>query len=150
LLALRDPAARAWLQAQSRDRILNDGQSDSALLIKILDADLRAGEAASINAWLETLETSEGAMVSGIIERDEQRKRMAAKKGKRGTSNHQVPEDHVQRQGKVLAEWYWRGLERLALLHDLEVRKARLKATDLTLEEQSKINAEFLELLRQI
>ena len=150
LLALRDPAARAWLQAQVWDRVLNDGESDSALLVKILDADLRAGDAASINAWLGTLDATEDAMVSGILERDEQRNRMAARKRRGKIPSSETSGDTPLLQGKVLAERYWYGLERASLVRKLEATKTRSRAAGLTPEEDVKLNAESLELQRQI
>src|SRR5204863_3029063 len=70
LLALRSPAARAWLQAQACERVLDDGQPDSVLLVKILDADFRMEEPASVNTWLATLDPAEEAALSSVLERD--------------------------------------------------------------------------------
>ena len=126
LLALRDPAARAWLQAQAWDRGLDDGQPDSALLAKILDAEFRAGDAASINSWIATLEAAEEAALSGILDRD------------------------VPPEGKVLAEHYWRGLERTKLIRKRQAMEMRLRAADLSIEETVRINGDVMELHRQI
>ena len=126
LLALRSQAARAWIQSQVWDRVLDDGQPDSALLAKILDAEFRVDDAASINSWIATLEPEEEAGLSGILERD-------------------VPLD-----GKILAEHYWRGLERTKLLRKRQALEMRLRVSGLTIEETVKINSEVMELHRQI
>ena len=126
VLALRDPAARAWLQAQAWDRVLDDGRPDSALLAKILDAEFRADDAASINSWLATLDAAEEAALSGILERN-------------------APAD-----GKVLAEHYWRGLERTELIRKRQALEMRLRAAGLSIEETVRINGDVMELHRQI
>ena len=126
LLALRDPAARAWLQAQSWDRGLDDGQPDSALLTKVFEAELRAGDAASINAWIATLNAAEEAALSGILDRE------------------------APPEGKLLAEHYWRGLERTKLIRKRQALETRLRAAGLSIEETAQINADVMELHRQI
>jgi DNA primase len=125
LLALRSPAARIWLQAQACDRVLDDGQSDSVLLMKILDADFRADDAASVNAWLTTLEPEEEAALSTLIERD-------------------VPEEP-----KVVAEDCWHELERRIFLRRRQAVEAQLRAPGLALEDMARLHAQVLDLQRQ-
>ncbi len=126
LLALRSPAARIWLQAQGCDRVLDDGQADSELLIKILDAEFRADDPASLNAWLTTLAPHEEAAVSTVLE-------------------HEVPAEP-----KVIAEDCWHELERRVLLRQRQAVEARLRAPGLMLEEMGSLHAQVLDLQRKI
>src|SRR5437763_1846103 len=83
--------ARMWLQAEGCDRVLNDEQPDSVLLLKILEAEFRADEPPSVNAWLATLDPGEEAALSGVLERE------------------------VPPEAKVVAEDCWHELERRIL-----------------------------------
>lgn len=122
LLALRSPVARAWLQAQSRSRVLNDGTPGSALLVNILDADFRADDPASVNTFLATLEASEEALLSTILDRD-------------------LPE-HC----KALAEDCWHELERRDLQRQRDTLRAQSHSPGLTIEQLADINRRLIEL----
>ena len=126
LLALRHPGARMWLQAQGCDRVLDDGQPDSVLLMKILDGDFRADESASVNAWLATLEPGEEAALSALLERD------------------------VPPEARVVAEDCWHGLERRILLRRRQVLEAKLRAPGLGIEEMAALHAQVLNLQTQL
>jgi DNA primase len=126
LLALRSPAARMWLQAQGCDRVLNDDQPDSLLLLKILDADFRVDEPASVNAWLSTLDPGEESTLSAILERE------------------------VPIEAKVVAEDCWHELERRIFLRRRQAVEAQLRAPGLALEDMARLHAQVLDLQRQL
>ena len=126
LLALRSPAARMWLQAQGCDRVLDDGQPDSVLLLKILEADFRMEDPASVNAWLATLESGEEAALSAVLERE------------------------VPPEARVVTEDCWHELERRILLRKRQSIEAQLRAPDLALEDMARLHARVLDLQRQL
>jgi DNA primase len=126
LLALRDQASRAWLQARQWNRVLEDGLPDSVLLAKIFDAEFRVDEPASVNSWIATLGSGEEAALSGLLERK------------------------VPPEARVVAEDCWHELERRTLLRRRQAVEARLRAPGLALEETVKIHEQALELHRQI
>jgi DNA primase len=126
LLALRDQGSRAWLQAQSWDRVLEDGQPDSVLLGKVLDAELRVDELASVNAWIATLAPEEEAALSSILERE------------------------APVEARVVAEDCWHELERRGLIRRRQAVEARLRAPGLQLEDMAKLHEQVLDLQRQI
>jgi DNA primase len=143
LLALRNQAARTWLQAQAWERVLDDGEPISALLGKILDAEFGVDDTASFNSWIATLEPEEEAAISGILERD-------AREGQSKTALSRVLERAGPAEGKVLAEHYWSGMERSKLIRERDAKKMGLRETGLTAEEYARRNAEIEELQRQI
>lgn len=120
-LALRSPAARMWLQAQGCDRVLNDGQPDSVLLLKILDADFRADEPASMNAWLATLEPGEESALSSALSRD------------------------VPPEARVVAEDCWHELERRVFLRKRQTVEAQLRTPGLAFEDMVRLQAQAQE-----
>jgi len=124
-VALRSQAARAWLQSRSCERVLDDGQPDSELLGKILDADLRVDEPASVNAWLSTLEPAEEAALSSVLE-------LA------------VPQD-----AQVMAEDCWHELERRVILRQRQAVEAQLRAPGLAMEEMVRLHEQVIALQRE-
>ena len=124
--ALRSPAARMWLQAQGCDRVLNDGQPDSVLLLKILDADFRADEPASMNAWLATLEPGEESALSSALSRD------------------------VPPEARVVAEDCWHELERRVFLRKRQAIEAQLRAPGLAIEDMARLHSQVLDIQRQL
>ncbi len=126
LLALRSPAARMWLQAQGCDRVLNDGQPDSVLLLKVLDAEFRADEPASVNAWFSTLDPGEESALSSLLERA------------------------VPPEARVVAEDCWHELERRVLLRKRQAIEAQLRAPGLAIEDMARLHTQVLDLQRQL
>jgi DNA primase len=126
LLALRNPAARMWLQAQGCDRVLNDDQPDSVLLLKILDADFRVDEPSSVNAWLATLDPGEESALSAVLERE------------------------VPPEARVVAEDCWHELERRVLLRRRQAVEAQLRAPGLAMGDMVRLHDQVLDLHRQL
>jgi len=125
LVALRSQAARAWLQAQASERVLDDGQPDSELLVKILDAEFRVDEPASVNAWLSTLDSAEEAALSSVLEMD-------------------APQD-----AQVVAEDCWHELERRVILRRRQSVEAQLRAPGLALEDMARLHEQVLSFQRE-
>ena len=126
LLALRSPAARMWLQAQGCDRVLNDGQPDSVLVLKILDADFRADEPASVNAWLSTLDPGEESALSAVLGRE------------------------VPPEARVVAEDCWHELERRIFMRKRQAVEAQLRAPGLAIEDMARLHSQVRAIQDQI
>ncbi|MEQ1853114.1 MAG: DNA primase [Chthoniobacteraceae bacterium] len=126
LLALRDQAARAWLQCLQWTRVLEDGLPDSVLLGKIFDAEFRVDDPASVNAWITTLDPGEEITVSAILEKK------------------------APLEARVVAEDCWNELERRELVRRRQAVEAKLRAPGLPFEEMVRIHEDARELQRQI
>jgi DNA primase len=120
LLALRDPASRMWLQAQGWERVLDDATPASALIAKVLDADFRAEETASVNAFTATLPANEEAALAPILNRP------------------------LPLEPRVIAEDCWHELERRDITKRRQAIEARLRSPGLTIEEQSRLHQQII------
>ena len=125
LVALHDAAARAWILAEPWQRVFGD-DPDSALLVKILAADLHPGNSASIHAFLTMLDAAEEAVVSGLL--------------------GEPPPAHAMTQ----AHDCWRDLERRQIRRRIEAVQARLRTPNLDFTEQSKLQKEILDLQKRL
>jgi DNA primase len=127
LLALRDDAARTWLQeARAAERLPDDGQPGTLLLQKVLSADIRIADPASVNAWLSTLDAAEEAAVSVLL-------------------SEKLPPDAAR-----IVEQFWAGIEREALIRKREALIAACRAPNLPLEQLAEINRQMIQLQQQI
>jgi DNA primase len=126
VLALRDPASRAWLLAQGWDRVLDDGNPASALLTKILGAEFRPDDPASLNGWLATLPVHEESSLFSALTRP------------------------LPKEGKVMAEDCWYSLERATLLQQRQVLETRFRNPALTPEQQIALHEKIHSLHRQL
>ena len=107
LLALRDEEARAFLLEQNWREVLASVPG-SDLLTKILQADLRPDDSASLNSFHDDLSPAEEALVSGWL-----LQKMPA-------------------NAATLAREWWNGLRQAILRRELEVAESRMTAPDLT------------------
>jgi DNA primase len=125
LLALRDEEARAFLLAQDwRDMLGNIPGAD--LLIKILEADIRPDEPASLNLFQTTLGPAEESVVSGwLLQR--------------------IPASPAT----VAREW-WNGLRQAILRRELEAAESRLRLPNLTTGEIMQLQKQVLDLRGQL
>ena len=121
LVALHDAAARAWILAEPWQRVFGD-DPDSALLVKILAADLHPGHPASVHAFLTTLDATEEAVVSGLL-------------GERPPA-----------QAMTQAHDCWRDLERRQIRRRVEAIQARLRMRNLPPGEELKLQTEYRDL----
>ncbi len=125
LFALRDEAARAFLQEQNWREIL--AQTPNAeLLVRILEAQFHPGDAASLNAFMATLNPAEESLVSSWLLQ-------------RAPAN----------AGAIVEDW-WRGLQQAALRRQLEIAESRMKLPQLSTGEVVNLQKQILDLREQL
>jgi len=124
-VALRDAAAREFLREEPWDRILAD-DPEAELLVKILGAEIEVDNPASFHVFLTTLDASEEAVVTGLLE--------------------EKPPTHPL----LIAHDCWRALEQRKIKLRVESVKARLRLPDLPPEEVAKMQKEVLDLQKRL
>jgi DNA primase len=125
LLALRDEEARVFLLEQNwRDVLAHVPGTD--LLIKILEADVRPDDPASLNLFQTTLTPSEESLVSGWL-------------------LQKVPANPAA----VVRGW-WSGLQHAILRRELEAAESRLRLPNLTTGEIMQLQKQVLDLRGQL
>jgi DNA primase len=125
LLALRDEEARAFLHEQNWQEALSN-IPDTDLLAKILDANLRPTDAASLNLFQTTLTPAEESVVSGwMLQR--------------------LPANPAE-----LAREWWNGLQRVILRRQLEAAESRLRSPNLSTGEIVQLQKQVLDLRGQL
>jgi DNA primase len=125
LLALRDEGARAFLLEQNWREVLASVPS-SDLLTKILQADLRPADSASLNLFQTTLSPAEESLVSGWL-----LQKMPA-------------------NAATLAREWWNGLRQAILRRELEAAESRLRLPNLTTGEIMQLQKQVLDLRGQL
>jgi hypothetical protein len=118
--------SHAWLQAQSRERILEDGTAGSALIEKILNSDFRPDDPASLTTLLSSFTPSEEAVISEILGRE-------------------VPAD-----AKLVAEDCWHEMEKRSLIRQRQAIESRLRIPGITMEAMAQLNDRVMEIQRQL
>ena len=125
LLALRDEEAYAFLLEQNwRDVLAHVPGAD--LLIRILEADLRPDDPASLNLFQTTLTPSEESLVSGWL-------------------LQKIPANPAA----VVRGW-WSGLQQAILRRELEAAESRLRLPNLTTGEIMQLQKQVLDLRSQL
>ena len=125
LLALRDEAARNFVREQNWREILS--QTPGAdLLVRILEADLRPRDPASLNAFMATLSQEEEGVVSAWL-------------------LQKMPANPL-----ALAESWWMGLRQAALRRQLEAAQARIRLSQLSVGEIVNLQKQILDLQGQL
>ena len=125
LLALRDEEAHTFLLEQNwRDVLAHVPGAD--LLIRILEADLRPGDPASLNLFQTTLTPSEESLVSGWL-------------------LQKIPANPAA----VVRGW-WSGLQQAILRRELEAAESRLRLPNLTTGEIMQLQKQVLDLRSQL
>jgi DNA primase len=125
LLALRDEAARSFLVQQNWRELLQQ-ISGAQLLIRILEADLRPDEPASLNSFMSKLSAEEEGLVSAWL-------------------MQKVPANAVE-----VAESWWKGLMQGALRRQLEIAETRIRLPKLTTGEVVNLQKEIVDLREQL
>ena len=125
LLALRDEAARNFLQVQNWREVLEQ-VPDAEILIRILESDLHPDDAASLNAFMATLAAAEERLVSSWLL---QRVPAAA--------------------GAMVEEW-WLGIRHRVLRRQLDVAKERIKVAKLSTGDIVNLQKQILDLQDQL
>jgi DNA primase len=125
LLALRHAEAREFLQAQTWREML--GQTpDAEILGRILGADIRPDDPASINAFMSGLATADEALVSSWL-------------------LQKMPPN-----GLAVAEGWWNGLRQAALRRQLQIAEGRMKLPGMTTGEAVNLQKQILDLTEQV
>jgi DNA primase len=125
LLALRDGAARNFLLKQNWREIL-DQTPGSELLARILEADVRPEDTASMNVFMAGLPLAEERLVSVCV-------------------LQKMPENPLA----VVEDW-WNGLRQAVLRRQLQVAEGRLKLPQLNAGELLNLQKQILDLRQQL
>ena len=125
LLALRHAEAREFLQAQGWREMLAQ-TPDAEILGRILEADLRPDDPASINAFMSGLSTGDEALVSSWL-------------------LQKMPPN-----GLEVAKGWWNGLRQAALRRQLQIAEGRMKLPRLTTGEAVNLQKQILDLTEQL
>jgi DNA primase len=125
LLALRDEAARDFLRKQNWQEILAQ-VPDADILARILESELRPGDAASLNAFMATLSaTDEGLVSSWLLQK-------------------------VPPNAETMVEKWWLGVRQGVLRRQLDVAKNRIRLPQLSTGELVNLQKEILDLLKEL
>jgi hypothetical protein len=125
LLALRHAEAREFLQAQGWREMLAQ-TPDAEILGRILGADLRPDDPASINSFMSGLSTGDEALVSSWL-------------------LQKMPSN-----GLEVARGWWNGLRQAALRRQLQIAEGRMKLPRLTTGEAVNLQKQILDLTEQL
>jgi DNA primase len=125
LLALRHADAREFLQAQGWREMLTQ-TPDAEILGRILGANLRPDDPASINAFMSNLSTGDEALVSSWL-------------------LQKVPSN-----GLEVAKGWWNGLRQAILRRQLQIAEGRMKLPRLTTGEAVNLQKQILDLTEQL
>ena len=125
LLALRDEAARDFLREQNWHETLAQ-VPDAEILVRILESDLRPSDAASLNAFMATLSsTDEGLVSSWLLQK-------------------------VPSNAETMVEKWWLGIRQAVLRRQLDVAKDRIKLSQLSTGEVVNLQKQILDLQEQL
>ena len=125
VLALRDETARHFLLQQNWREILAH-VPDADILVRILEGELRAGDASSLNAFMVTLSPAEERLVSSwLVQR--------------------MPAD----AGAMVEKW-WLGIRQTVLRSQLNIATNRIKLPELSAGEVVNLQKEILDLQEQL
>src|SRR2546421_4553427 len=125
LLALRDVAARNFLQAQKWREILEQ-VPDTDILIRILESELKPDDTASLNAFMATLSPEEERLISSWL----MQKMPAAT--------------------ETVVERWWQGTCQSVVRRRLETAKNRIKVPGLSAGEVLNLQKQILDLQEQL
>jgi DNA primase len=125
LFALRDESARNFLLGENWHEILAQ-TPNSQLLVRILEADIRPNDAASLSSFMASLSPAEESLIAGWLV-----KRLPA-------------------NAPMVAEEWWRGLWQAALRRQLEAAESRMKLPQLSTGEVVALQKQILDLREQL
>jgi DNA primase len=125
LFALRDPSARDFLLGENWREILAQTPG-SEFLVRILEANLRPDDPASLSVFMASVSPAEEAMVaSWLVQR--------------------IPAN----AGTVVEHW-WRGIRQAALRRQLEAAESKMKLPQLSTGEVVSLQKQILDLREQL
>lgn len=125
LLALRNEEAREFLLQQNWRDVLNQ-TAGTELLARILESELRANDAASLNAFMATLSPAEEGLVSSWL-------------------MQRMPGNAIE-----VAEQWWMGLRQASLRRQLQVAEGRMKLPGLSTGEVVNLQKQILDFQKEL
>src|SRR5207249_6638465 len=125
ILALRDETARDFLRQQNWREILAH-VPDAELLVRILESDLRPGDATSLNVFMVTRSPAEERLVSAWL-------------------LPKMPEN----AGAIVEQW-WLGIRQTILRRQLDVATNRIKLPQLSAGDIVNMQKQILDLQEQL
>jgi DNA primase len=125
MFALRDETARNFLLSEDWHEVLAQ-TPNSALLARILEADIRPGDPASLTSFMASLSPAEESLIASWLVQ-------------------KMPKNVV-----VVVEEWWRGLRQAALRRQLEAAESRMKLPQLTTGEVVSLQKQILDLREQL
>jgi DNA primase len=125
LLALRDENARGFLLGQNWREVL-EKISGTELLVRILEADVRPDDSASLNSFMSKLSAEEEGLVSAWL-------------------MQKVPANPMG-----VAESWWKGLMQGVLRRQLQIAETRIRLPQLTTGEVVNLQKEIVDLREQL
>jgi DNA primase len=125
LLALRSEEAREFLQQQNWREALEQTPG-AELLARILESELRANDAASLNAFMATLSPAEEGLVSSWL-------------------MQRMPGNAME-----VAQQWWMGLRQASLRRQLQVAEGRIKLPGLSTGEVVNLQKQILDFQKEL
>ena len=125
VLALRDETARDFLRQQNWREILAE-VPDAEILVRILESDLRPGDAASLNAFMVTLSPGDERLVSSWL-------------------LQKMPAN----AGAMIEEW-WLGIRQAVLRRQLNVATNQIRLPELSTGDIINLQKQILDLQEQL
>jgi DNA primase len=125
LFALRDEGARNFLLEENWHEVLAQ-TPNSQFLVRILEADIRPEDPASLSAFMASLPPADESMVAGLL---------------------------VQKlpgNAAMVAEEWWRGIRQAALRRQLEAAESKMKLPQLSAGEETTLQKQILDLREQL
>jgi DNA primase len=125
LFALRDEAARNFMLSENWHEVLAQ-TPNSQLLVRILEADIRPGDPASLPGFMASLPPAEESLIASWLVQ-----KLPANAG-------------------TVAEDWWRGLRQAALRRQLEAAESKMKLPQLSTGEVVTLQKQILDLREQL
>jgi DNA primase len=125
LFALRDEEARNFLLGEHWHEVLAQ-TPNSQLLVRILEADIRPGDPASLSSFMSSLAPAEESLIAGWLVQK------------------------LPANAATVAEEWWRGLRQAALRRQLEAAESRMKLPQLSTGEIVTLQKQILDLRDQL
>ena len=125
MLALRDAEARDALLDENWREVLAQ-TPDAELLVRILEADLRPDDAASVNAFMAGLAAEDEARISSWL-------------------LQKLPPN----PGAVAKDW-WAGLQQATVRRQLQIAEGRMRLPQLTAGEMTQLQKQVVDLKTQL
>jgi DNA primase len=125
MFALRDEGARDFLLSENWHEVLSQ-TPNSQLLVRILEADIRPADPASLTGWMASLPPAEESTIAALLVQ-------------------KLPANPA-----TIVEDWWRGLRQGALRRQLEAAESKMKLPQLSTGEVVALQKQILDLREQL